>query len=166
MFVIADQCPAGIGRKRGLAGARKPEKHRRLAVGTNIGRAVHRHDALDRQQIVEDAEHAFLHLAGIGRPADQDQLLGEVDRDHRFTAAAMARWISAEAGQIDDGIFRSKARQISLSRTHQQRADEQVVPGKFVDNAHIDAVFCLRTAEQIGDVKLVLLAQRLVEIFF
>ena len=40
-----------------------------------------------RQQIVEDAEHRLLHLAGICGAADQDQLLGEVDRDHRLAAA-------------------------------------------------------------------------------
>ena len=43
---------------------------------------------------------------------------------------------------------------------HQQGADEQVVPGQFVDHPHLDAMLGLRAAEQVGDVELVLLAKR------
>ena len=59
---------------------RQAEEDRGVAVGADIGRAVHRHDALRRQQEVEQAEHRLLHLAGIFGAADQDQLLLEIDR--------------------------------------------------------------------------------------
>ena len=164
MFVVTDQRAAGVRRQRGLAGATEAEEHRRIAVRADIGRTMHRHHTLGRQQIVEDAEHALLHFAGIGGAADQDQLFGQVDRDHRFAAAAMARGIGAEAGQVDDRIFRRKPAQFFSARPHQQRADEQIVPGKFVDDAHIDAVLRLRPAKQVGDVERLLFAQRLEEI--
>ena len=164
MFIVTDQRAAGVGRQRRFAGAAEAEEDRRIAVRADICRTMHRHHALGRQQIVEDAEHALLHLAGIGGAADQDQLFGQVDRDHRFAAAAMARGIGAEAGQVNDGIFGRKSGQFLCGRPHQQRADEQIVPGKFVDDAHIDAMLRLRSAEQVGDVERVLFAQRLEEI--
>ena len=49
MFIVADQRALGIGRERGLAGAGEAEEHRGIAVGADIGRAVHRHHALGGQ---------------------------------------------------------------------------------------------------------------------
>ncbi len=153
MLVIADQRAAGIGRQRGLAGARQAEEHRALAVGADIGRAVHRHHAPGGKQVVEHAEHALFHLTGISGAADQDQLFFQIDRDHRFAAAAMAFGIGAEARQVDDRVFGIEPVEFIGSRPHQQRADELVVPGKFVDHAHLHAVLGLRSAEQVGDVE-------------
>ena len=164
MLVIADQRAAGVRRQGGLARAGQAEEHSGIAVRADIGRTVHRHHALDRQQIVEDAEHRLLHFTGIGGAADQDQLFGEVDGNDGFAAAAMTRRIGLERGQVDDRIFGRKARQFIGRGTHQQGADEQVVPGALVDDAHIDAMFGLRTAEQVGDIERVLFAQRLEEI--
>ena len=164
MLVIADQRARRIGRQRRLARARQAEEDRRVAVRADIGRTMHRHHALDRQQIVEDAEHRLLHLARISGATDQDQLLGEVDRHHRLAAAAMAGRVGLEGRQVDDRIFRREIGQFVRARTHQQRADEQVMPGALVDDAHIDAMFGLRSAEQVGDIERVLLAQRLEEV--
>ena len=164
MLVIADQGAAGIRRQRRLAGAAQAEEDGRVAVRADIGRTMHRHDALGRQQIVEDAEHRLLHFAGIAGAADQDQLLGEVDRDHRLAAAAMAGRIGDEGRQVDDGIFGREVGQRLRLGPHQQGADEQVMPGELVDDAHIDPIFGLRPAIEVGDIELVLLAQRLEEI--
>ena len=87
MLVVADQRARRIGRQRRLAGARQAEEDRRVAVRPDIGRAMHRHDALCRQQVVERGEHRLLHLAGIGGAADQHDHAREVDGDHRFGAA-------------------------------------------------------------------------------
>ena len=149
MFIIADQRAAGVGRKRGLPGARQAEEDRGIAVCANIGRAVHRHHALQRQQIVEDGEDALLHLASVRRAADQDGLAFEIHRHDGFAAAAVAGRIGLEAGQIDDGIFRHEGGQIGQFRAHQQGADEQAVPGKFGDDAHLHAVFGLAAAKKI-----------------
>ncbi len=99
MLVVADQRAAGIGRQGRLARARQAEEHRRRSVRAHIGRAVHRHDAGRRQQIVEQAEDRLLHLARIARTADQDQLLGHVDRNDRRGPAAMTRRVGTEAGR-------------------------------------------------------------------
>ena len=132
--------------KRRLAGARQAEEDRALAVGADIGRAVHRHHALRRKQEVQQAEHALLHLARIFGVADQDHLLGEVDRDHRVAAAAVALGIGLEAGQVDDRIFGHEAGQLVGRRAHQQGADEQIVPRHLRDDADVDAIFGLAAA--------------------
>src|SRR3546814_9635265 len=72
-----------------------------------------------------------LHLAGIAGAADQDQLFGEVHRDHRIAAAAVALRVGLEAGQVDDGEFRHEACKLGLFGPHQQRADEMGMPGVF-----------------------------------
>src|SRR5436305_6296972 len=56
MLVVADQRAAGIGGERGLAGARQAEEDRSIAVRADVRRAVHRHDAVDGQQIVRSEE--------------------------------------------------------------------------------------------------------------
>ena len=66
---------------------------------------------------------------------------------------ALARGVSAEAGQVDDGIFALERRQFSRRRTAQQRADELAVPGEFGDDLHADAMLGLRTAEQLLTIK-------------
>ena len=164
MLVVTDQSAAGVGRKRGLAGAGKPEEDRAGAVRTDVGRTVHRHHALSREQVVQQAEHALLHLARIFGVADQDQLLGEVDRDHGVAAAAMAVRVRLEARQVDDGVFGRKACQFIGSRANQQSADEQIVPCHLGDDANVDAVFRLAAAEQVSDIELFLAFQRFEEI--
>ncbi|PAV92984.1 hypothetical protein WR25_13337 [Diploscapter pachys] len=51
-----------------------------------------------------------------------------------------------------------------LFRADQHRADEQIVPGEFVDDAHADAVFGLRSAVQILDEQMFLASQRRQEV--
>src|SRR5690606_29030360 len=149
-----------VGRERRLAGAGETEKHRR-SFRTDVRRTVHRHDAFGRQEVIEQAEYAFLHLAGIGRAADEDQLLAVIDGNHRLAAATVPRGIGAEAWQVDYRIFGREMSQLVGARAHQHGADEQVVPGELVNDAHVDAVLRLRAAEQVGNVERLLLAQGL-----
>jgi hypothetical protein len=160
MLVIADQRARGIGRKRRLAGAGQAEEDRGAPVPADIGRAMHRHHALGRQQVVQHAEHRFLHLAGISGAADQDQLLRHADRDHRLAAAAVPLGIGAEARQVDDRELRREAFELGRFRAHQQGADEQIVPGQLVDHPHVDAVLGLRAAIEVGDEQRFLARQR------
>ncbi len=140
VLVVADQRAVGIGRQRGLAGARQPEEDRGVALGADIGRAVHRHHAALGQIVVQRGEHRLLHLAGIIRPADQDDLAGEIDRDHVLRAHAVAFRIGAEARHVDDGELRHEGRQLDRLRTDQERADEQRVPGELGEHARLDPV--------------------------
>ena len=114
---------------------------------------MHRHNALCWQQIIEDPEHALLHFTGVFGPTDQDQLLGEVYRDPRFRIRAVTRWVRLEAGQINNGVFGREISQLAYLRPNQQRANEKIVPSQFVDDAHVDAVFGLRTAKQVRNIK-------------
>ena len=127
MFIVADEGARRIGRERGLAGAGQAEEHGAVAIGSDIGGAMHRHHALFRQQVVEDGEDRLLHLAGIMRAADEDEAVGEVERDDGFAARAVAGRIGLEARQVDDGEFRREAQ--ALRRHDQQVLDEQRVPG-------------------------------------
>ena len=109
---------------------------------------MHRHDAARRKDEVQQAEHRLLHLAGVGSAADQDQLLREVDRDDRLAAGAVALGIGAEARQVDDRIVGIETGQIVRFGTHQQRADEEIVPGELVDHTHTHPVLGLRSADR------------------
>ena len=53
MFVIADQCAVWISGEGGLACARKPKEDRRIIIIIDINRAVHWHDALGGEVIIE-----------------------------------------------------------------------------------------------------------------
>ena len=97
-------------------------------------------------------------------PPIRISFFGEVDRDDRLAAAAVALRIGAEARQVDDRVFGREPRQLVGFRPHQQGADEQVVPGEFVDHADLDAMLRLRPAEEIRDVELLLVGQRQQEI--
>ena len=79
---------------------------------TDIGRAVHRHDVLRRQIEVERGEHRLLHLARVGRAADQHDLAGEIDRHHRVGAfaAAVTLGVRLERRHVDDGELGHEAR--------------------------------------------------------
>src|SRR3546814_13190214 len=99
----------------------------------------------DLEQIVEDAEHRLLHLAGILRAADQDQLLGEVDRDHRFAALAILRRVGAEARQVVAPIFGRAACQLPHGRPAPTMADSLPFPGRFGADLTRDALLGLQT---------------------
>ena len=150
-LVVADQGAVRIGRERGLAGAGQAEEQRAVAVLADVGRAVHRHHALRRQIEVQRGEHRLLHLARIGRAADQHDLAGEIDRDHRVGAfaAAVALGVGLERRQVDDGHVRHVARQLRALRTDQQLADEQRVPGEFGEDARLDAIFRIGAAIEV-----------------
>jgi hypothetical protein len=149
MLVITDQRARGIGRQGGLAGAAEAEEQGRRTVVAGIGRAVHRHDALFRQEVVECTEDRLLGFAGVFAVTDEHQLVSQVDCDHRFGAAAMLGRVSLETWLVDDGQLRREAHHFFARRTAQQIADKQRVPGKLGDHAHLDAMLRISTAIQV-----------------
>ena len=151
-FVVADQRAVGILRERGLAGARQAEEQRALfAVVRHVRRAVHRHDVLRRQIEVERGEHRLLHLARVGRAADQHDLAGEIDRHHGVGAfaAAVTLGVRLEGRQVDDGEFGNERGERGALRPDQQLADEQRVPSELGEDAHLDAVFRIGAAIEV-----------------
>ena len=149
MLVVTDEDAVRIGRQRGLAGAGETEEQRDVAVVADICRAVHRHHALRRQIEVQRGEDRFLHFAGIGRVADQDDLLREVDRDDRVRAHAMALGIGLERGQVDDREFGDEISKLRSHRTDQQLTNEQRMPGQLGVDAGLYPVFRIGAAVEI-----------------
>ena len=78
-----------------------------------------------RQIEVERGEHRLLHLAGIGRVADQNDLLAEIDGDDGLGAHPMALGIGLERGQIDDGEFGDEIGKLGALGAYQQLANEK-----------------------------------------
>src|SRR3546814_1858340 len=119
----------------------------------DIGRTVHRHHAVHRQLVIEDAENRLLHFTRIGRSTDQDQLFGKIDGDHGFTAAAVALGIGPEAGQIDDGEFRHEIGKLGRLWADQQRANRSEehtsALQSLMHNSY--AVFCLKKKKEKKD---------------
>ncbi len=110
---------------------------------------MHRHDAKRGQVEIERGEHRFLHLAGIGRVADQDDLLGEVDGDHGVAAHAVARRIGLEARQVDDGEFGGEVFEFENVGPDQQLPDEQRMPGELGIDPRFYPVFRIGAAVEI-----------------
>jgi hypothetical protein len=114
MLVIADQDAVGIGRQRRLAGARQAEEHGRVhrVARRVVGRAVHRHDALFGQQVVQQREHRFLVLARVFGAADQDQLACRSSARSPSRTGSRGGRVGLEAGAVDDGEIGHEAVQL------------------------------------------------------
>jgi len=153
VLVVADQHAARIGRKRCLAGAREAEEHGGIdrVARRVVGRAMHRHHALAGQDVVEQGEDRFLVFAGVFRAANKDQLFREVERDHRFRAAAVAGRVGLEAGTVDDGEVWHIAVEFGALGAAQHVAVEQRVPGQLGDHAHVEPVRRIGATVEILD---------------
>jgi len=151
MLVVADQRALRVGRKRGLTGTGKAEEDGRVTLRADIGRAVHRHDTLGRQHVIECREDRLLHFAGVGRAADQNDAVGEVAGDDRFRTAAVAGRIGAEARQVDDGQLGLEVVKRRTLRTDQQVTDEQRMPGKLGDDTGRQLVLGIGATDQVLD---------------
>src|SRR5208283_4607670 len=79
MFIVANQSPRRICRKRSLAGSGKTEEKRAHAIVAHIGRAVHGKYIARRKQEVHHAENGFLHFSRVRRAPDQHGSASEVD---------------------------------------------------------------------------------------
>ena len=116
----------------------------------HIGRTVHGHDVLARQDVVEDREHRLLHLAGVGGAADQNDAAGEVEGDHGLAAGAVTGRIGLEVRGMQDGELRHEILQVSGQGLDQQMAQEQVVPGMLVHHAHVQPVLGIGARIQVS----------------
>ena len=110
---------------------------------------MHRHDILRRQREIEVGEDRLLHLARIGRAADQHDLAGEIAGDHGLGAAAVTGRIGLEGRQVDDGEFGRETLELAALGTDQQVADEQGVPGIFGEDPGADPIGRIGTALKV-----------------
>ena len=109
---------------------------------------MHRQDVGQREQVIQDGENRFLHLAGIARPADEHQLPAEMQGDDDIGARAVPLRIRLEAGRIDDRELRLMR---GLRIDNEQVANEQAVPREFGDNADGEPIFGIGAGKHILD---------------
>src|SRR4029077_8930853 len=78
-----------------------------------------------------------------GRAADQHNLAGEIDGDHRVRAlaATVTFGIGRERREIENGEIGNEAGEIGSLGTDQQLTNEKGVPGEFGIDARLDPVF-------------------------
>jgi hypothetical protein len=106
VFVVADQRAVGVGRQRGLAGARQAEEHRGVALRADVGRAVHRHHALRGQQVVEQIVNTLFFISpAYSVPPIRTVFSVEIDRDHRPLRQPWRAGSALKLGQVDNGVF-------------------------------------------------------------
>ena len=154
VLVVTDELAVRVGGECRLAGAGEAEENGGVVLLADIHRAVHRHDLLRRQLVVEHGEDRLLHFARIGRAGNQHDLAGEVAGDHGLGAAAVTGRIGLEARQVDDGEFRREVLKLVHHRLDEQVLDEQRMPGIFGDHAGRQAVILVGAAEQVLDEQL------------
>src|SRR6186713_376231 len=70
-LVVADEMALRVGRQRRLPGARETEEHGHPTLVVDVGRAVHREHALERQAVVHHREDRLLDLARVVRAPDE-----------------------------------------------------------------------------------------------
>ena len=150
MLVVADQAAVRVRGQRRLAGAGEAEEERRVAAGADVGRAVHRHDAPGRQQVVHHREDRFLDLAGIAGAADQHGAAGEVEQDERAGIRAVARGIGGHRRNVDDRELRLVPAGRGAGRLFEEhRPGEEAVPGPLGHDANRQPVVGIRAGEAV-----------------
>ena len=137
VLVVANEAAAGIGAQGGLARAREAEEDGRVILLAHIGRAVHGHHALARQQVVQHGEHALLDLARVACAADDGHFMLEGEQDEGVAARAVQLGHGLEAGDADDGEVRHMAAVfVGAVQGDEHVAGEEAVPGVLGDDAH------------------------------
>jgi hypothetical protein len=137
MLVVAEQAPFRVARQRRLASSRQPEEQRRIAGRADVGGAVHREDALKRQQVVQDRKNRLLDLPRVACSADQHQLSGETDEDEHVRARSVTRRVGLEARGVYDRELRDMlGALLRIVFREKHVAGEQVVPRELVDDAN------------------------------
>ncbi len=140
MLVVADQESVRCRGERRLAGAGQPEEDGDVPLRRGVGRAVHRHHVLLRQQVVEHGEDRLLDLPCVAGAADDDELPREVDDDEGFGIGAVDLRLGVEGGKVDDGELGPVVAEFFRSGAQEHVACEQGVPGPLADDAHRNPV--------------------------
>mmetsp|Transcript_10995 Transcript_10995/g.17951 ORF Transcript_10995/g.17951 Transcript_10995/m.17951 type:complete len:281 (+) Transcript_10995:623-1465(+) len=104
MLVVADKLSVGVGGERGLASTREAEVQRRVALLADVGGAVHRHDALQRQPVMHHGEDALLHLAAIEGASDERLGLLQVEgHEHLAVETVLLPVLIGDVAAVNDG---------------------------------------------------------------
>ncbi len=152
MLVIANQAAFRVGGEGGFAGAGETKEHRDVARFTDVRRAVHRGNALERQQVVHNREHPLFHFAAVPGATDKLNALGQVKGDKilRVETLRLPLWVSAFCAVHDDKV-RRKVSQLLLRRTDKHVLHEVRLPGHLGNKTHGEAGIGIRTAKGIDN---------------
>ena len=156
MLVVADQLTLGIGRKGGLARTRQTEEDSGLALLVRVGGAVHRGDALQRQQVVHVGEHTLLHLTAVPGVDDDLHLLREVEDDGRLRVQAQLLVVldlslrSVEHHEVGLAV----GLQLGVGRTDEHVLHEVSLPSHLHDEADLQTGVLVGAAEGVDHVEL------------
>ena len=107
VLVITDEQALRVRGKGGLTSAREAKEDSGVAIGSDVGRAVHAESATLGHVVVHDAEDAFLHLTCVGCAQNDELLGGEVDSDRCRVANVSDLLVSDELSRVHDGEVRA-----------------------------------------------------------
>ena len=155
VFVVADERAFGICGERGFPRSREAEEDRTVAVGADVGRAMHRHHVAQRHEIIHDGEDGFLDLARIPRAADEHDFTRHVHEDERSATRSIARGLGDEFGRVDHGKFRREIDRRDIG-CDEEIAREERVPCVLRDDANGQTIPFVGTDERIECVDLAL----------
>ena len=113
---------------------------------------MHGGDALQRQQVVHDREHPFLHLAAVPGAADQLNALGEVESDEVFRVQALLfpLRVGALRAVHHDEVGR-EFRQLFVARADEHVFNEVRLPGHFGNETYAETGIGVGAAESVDD---------------
>ena len=152
VFVIANQATFWIGGQGGFPGAGQAEEYRHVAFFTDVSRAVHGGDAPQRQQVVHDREHPFLHFAAVPGTAYQLDTLGQVEGHKVFGVQTLLfpLWVRAFRTVHHDEI-RGEILQLFVGWTNKHVFHEMRLPGHFSDKTHGETGIGVSAAESVDN---------------
>ena len=141
MLVVADEPAARVRRKCRLAGSAEAEEQGDVAaILVDVRGAVHREDALGREQIVQRGEDRLFDLTCVFGAADEDRVSPEVDEDEGLAVGSVDSRVGLDRWQGDDGEVGLESHQLVGVGADKQVAREQAVPRVLGDHADAQAV--------------------------
>ena len=106
------------------------------------------------QQVVQHAENALFHFAGVARAANQNHLLGEVEDGEVGLPGAVHGRVGLKAGGADDAKVGQPAGVGSGGGAQEHVVAEQVVPGLLVHDAQLELVVGVGTGVGFAHIQL------------
>ena len=149
MLIVADQGALVVGRERCLSGTGQTEEQGNVAVMTDVGRAVHRHHAQLRHQVVQHGKDRLLVLACIGGATDQHKLLRKAQDDEDLRRGAVDLGDSLELRNGHHGKARGERRKLFCRGLDEHVLHEQRVVGMLLDETNIQSILLVGAGDQV-----------------
>ncbi len=128
--------------------------------GAHVRRAVHGENIPLGQNVVEDGEDGFLHLARIARAGDEHDFALEVDDDGVFGVRSVLSGVRMEARNEEQRELGHVVFRLLRVRPDEQLPREQTMPGALRDHANRHGVFRVRAREAVVDEQILALKER------